>query len=218
MDRRMRRTRTQLLQALISLLDTKPLNGITVTELTKIADVNRATFYAHYKDVYELFDELKTECCLMFRELIIRHAEEIQHDDTIGVTRELFEYFDANEQIFTLLTKNGDATLYGDIITTLQDALAETVLPIKCGLHSPNRRTVNRNDHLEMMLFVYQFDFIVGGLVSLLQRWFTNGRKESVDTMAALANNYIQRIGTEAFDRGRSLLEANRAKTGTQAA
>ena len=216
MDRRMRRTRTQLLQALISLLETKPLNSITVTELTRIADVNRATFYAHYKDVHELFDELKTECCIMFRDLIVRHAEEIQHDDTTGVTRELFEYFDDNEQMFTLLTRNGDTTLYGDIITTLQDALAETVLPVKCGAHSSNRRTVNRDDHLEMVLFVYQFDFIVGGLVSLLQRWFTNGRQESVKTMAALANNYVQRIGPEAFDHSRSLLETDGAETGTQ--
>lgn len=216
MDRRMRRTRTQLLQALISLLETKPLNDITVTELTRIADINRATFYAHYKDVYELFDELKTECCITFRELIVRHAEEIQHDDTTGITRELFEYFDDNEQMFTLLTRNGNSTLYGDIITTLQNAIAETVLPVKCGEHFSNRRTVNRDDHQEMMLFVYQFDFIVGGLVSLLQRWFTNGREESVETMAALADNYVQRIGPEAFDRSMSLLEADSATVVTQ--
>ncbi|TPF97183.1 hypothetical protein EP30_04345 [Bifidobacterium sp. UTCIF-39] len=63
-----------------------------------------------------------------------------------------------------------------------------------------------------MMLFVYQFDFIVGGLVSLLQRWFTNGRKESVETMAALADNYVQRIGPEAFERSMSLIEADGAK------
>ena len=44
-------------QALLQLLEKKDLEFITVTEITKKAGVNRSTFYLHYENVYELFEE-----------------------------------------------------------------------------------------------------------------------------------------------------------------
>ena len=44
-------------QALLQLLETKDLDYITVTEITKKAGVHRSTFYLHYDNVYELFEE-----------------------------------------------------------------------------------------------------------------------------------------------------------------
>ncbi|WP_165782644.1 TetR/AcrR family transcriptional regulator [Bifidobacterium margollesii] len=211
MDRRTRRTRSHLLSALIDLLETKPLNRITVTELTERADINRATFYAHYRNVDELFDELKIECCAMFRELVIRHAEEIRHDDTSGIVRELFEYFNEHERMFTLLSRNGDDTIYADIVTELQTALTDTVLPLK-RLDRKRRCTFDRNDPAEMALFAYQFDFISGGLVSMLQRWFTNGRRESVETMATIADNDVNTIGPGLFETNLAVIAAEYAE------
>ena len=52
MDRRSRRTRNALTTALMALLKERPLKSITVTELAELADVNRATFYVHFQDVY----------------------------------------------------------------------------------------------------------------------------------------------------------------------
>ena len=44
-------------QALLSLLEKKDLEFISVTEITKKAGVNRSTFYLHYDDIYELLEE-----------------------------------------------------------------------------------------------------------------------------------------------------------------
>ena len=44
-DRRVKRTKKALHDALLTLLNEKSINEITVTELTSLADVNRATFY-----------------------------------------------------------------------------------------------------------------------------------------------------------------------------
>ena len=44
-------------QALISLLEKKDIEFITVTEIAKKAGVNRSTFYLHYDNVYELLEE-----------------------------------------------------------------------------------------------------------------------------------------------------------------
>ncbi|MBO7187799.1 MAG: TetR/AcrR family transcriptional regulator [Clostridia bacterium] len=44
-------------QALISLLEKKDIEFITVTEITKKAGVNRSTFYLHYENIYDLLEE-----------------------------------------------------------------------------------------------------------------------------------------------------------------
>lgn len=61
-DRRVRRTRMRLQQAMLELLKEKDARSITVRELTQRADVNRGTFYAHYKDVFDLLDRWSRTC------------------------------------------------------------------------------------------------------------------------------------------------------------
>ena len=58
-NRSVRNTKKRLQEALLTLLQKKPINQITVKELTELADVNRGTFYFHYTDVYDMLH--KTE-------------------------------------------------------------------------------------------------------------------------------------------------------------
>ena len=56
-DRRVQRTRRMIYSALTELLLEKEINHITVQELADRADIHRVTFYSHYADIYELYDE-----------------------------------------------------------------------------------------------------------------------------------------------------------------
>ena len=47
-DLRVRKTKRNIKHALAQLLQTKPLNKITVTEIAKTAEINKGTFYLHY--------------------------------------------------------------------------------------------------------------------------------------------------------------------------
>ncbi len=60
-DRRVRYTRMVLKQALLSLMLERPISRITVTEICARAEVNRATFYAHYTDPYDLLARIENE-------------------------------------------------------------------------------------------------------------------------------------------------------------
>ena len=54
-DRRVRRTRDRLGGALVELVRGKRLDAITVREVAGRAGVGRSTFYAHFRDVEDLF-------------------------------------------------------------------------------------------------------------------------------------------------------------------
>jgi AcrR family transcriptional regulator len=64
-DRRVRRTRELLRNALTSLILEKGYERVTVQDICDRADVGRSTFYAHFQDKEELllsgFDDLKQE-------------------------------------------------------------------------------------------------------------------------------------------------------------
>lgn len=53
-DPRVKRTRLLIQNALVSLLGETEFESITVQEIAERATVNRATFYAHYEDKYDL--------------------------------------------------------------------------------------------------------------------------------------------------------------------
>ena len=44
-------------QALLSLLEKKDIDFISITEIAKKAGVSRSTFYLHYDDIYDLLEE-----------------------------------------------------------------------------------------------------------------------------------------------------------------
>src|SRR5690625_3144539 len=49
-DPRIRRTRRSLHEALLALLEDRELAAISVRDIVRTADVNRSTFYLHYRD------------------------------------------------------------------------------------------------------------------------------------------------------------------------
>lgn len=71
LDPRIRRTRNYIQEAFQALLAEKSFKSISVREITERADVNRATFYAHYADKYDL---LNVTLQAIFQEELERRA------------------------------------------------------------------------------------------------------------------------------------------------
>lgn len=61
MDLRVKRTKKSISDAYVELRAKKPLEKITIKELADLAFINKATFYQHYKDIYDLADAAENE-------------------------------------------------------------------------------------------------------------------------------------------------------------
>lgn len=61
MDLRIQRTRKCIKDAFIELRKTKPIEKITIKELAALASINKATFYSHYNDIYDLSEQIENE-------------------------------------------------------------------------------------------------------------------------------------------------------------
>ncbi|MFC5406656.1 TetR/AcrR family transcriptional regulator [Cohnella soli] len=61
LDRRQVRTKQLLYEALMSLIEERGSDNITVTDIANRANVNRGTFYLHYRDVDDMLQQLKDD-------------------------------------------------------------------------------------------------------------------------------------------------------------
>ena len=75
-DKRITKTKRALKSALLKLLTTQAFDAISITELCKIANVSRITFYTHYKDKFALLDDIFNDMLIIGKEGYHRRQEE----------------------------------------------------------------------------------------------------------------------------------------------
>ncbi len=98
MDLRAQRTRRSIINAFIELRAVKPLEKITVKELAEKALINKATFYQHFEDIYQLSETLEEEAIeTVFQN--IAHINSLLENPTEGC----LELFDALSNRGTLV-------------------------------------------------------------------------------------------------------------------
>ena len=69
-DLRVIKTRQAIRSALISLLSEKELSDITISELSARAQVNRKTFYRHYRSISDVVTEFENELLSDFSDIL----------------------------------------------------------------------------------------------------------------------------------------------------
>ncbi len=101
MDLREKKTRRSITNAFLQLRRQKPLERITIKELAELAEISKATFYLHYRDVYDLSDQLQNE---VIQSVLcsIEHPESFLTDQK-AFTAELFRAFHAQQSLIGIL-------------------------------------------------------------------------------------------------------------------
>lgn len=67
-DRRIRRTKRKLQEALFLTLSQKPLEKITVKELCERAGITRATFYVYFEDIPDMAEQMEQQALQLYRQ------------------------------------------------------------------------------------------------------------------------------------------------------
>ena len=164
-DRRSAKTREAIISAFIVLLTEKEINTITVKEIADRADINRSTFYKHYLDVFDLYDNVEHEILVEWSMLILR-LEDLGPRKFLGG---LVDYVSDNRNIFTLVFSTNApgkmrVKLYKILEGLFKQMAAETL------------NTDLKNDRLS-----FQTRYRAEGCMSVLCKWVTEGFKQPKD-------------------------------------
>jgi len=171
-DRRVRRTNTLLIQALTRLLLKKDLKDISVLELTELADINRGTFYLHYKDIYDLYEKMENGILDKFNSIIRKHQRKTSKGIPFLAVLDALNFLAENADICMAILRTND--------TAFLSKLIEMNKP-----KDPDEWKLVFGEGKDG-LYEFYYSFITSGCVGVLRSWFMNGMKESPKKMAEL--------------------------------
>ena len=170
MDKRVMKTRKAIHSAMTTLLAKKPIEEITVTELSEAAEINRKTFYNYYSSVYMVAEEMEDEIVERFEETLRKIDFDTLLKDPVTTFNTLARLITSDLDFYeNILTNRNQISFLQKIITSLKQRIR--VLYFSSG--SPDS---DLND--------YMLEYIVSGLVSGYQKWFISGRKTDIEVLS----------------------------------
>lgn len=117
-DARVRYTERILKESFLAVLREKPVNKITVKEVCELAEINRATFYAHYSDCFALMESIEEE-------LVDAFSQSLKHTDSLmesGVIEAIYEMIDQHKEACQVLIFNGASnSILGKMVSRIRE-------------------------------------------------------------------------------------------------
>lgn len=152
-------TRANIAQAFWELYLDKPIEKITIREITDRAGYNRATFYLYYRDVYDLFEQLEEHVLSQISQLV---NDRLLTDDTLDLSQHMgfiFELAQRFNQYMSRLLATDPSFLrrLKDIIAPLLDRF---ILPAR-----------NLTDAESVIVR----EFYTSGVLSAISTWMNAG-------------------------------------------
>lgn len=180
-DKRVIKTRRAIRDALMTILETKPIKEITISELAEKASINRKTFYAHYSCPEDVIAELEDE--------LVQSIRYFLRSDMITETGLGPQYF--IQFVNAVYTSNPtfcenlvSVRNYAFLADKIKNALKEELLVI------PSIKPA------DPVLISSMVEFFAGGVTSLYVAWIRGGKRFSFQQMTQLAIAFtIEGIG-----------------------
>lgn len=186
-DRRIVRTKKALRDALTELMKEKTFDEITVSDLTTRADINRGTFYLHYRDKYDLLEQSEEEIIEGIKD--IRNKKKLltledihtfdYMNEPIPFVTELFEYLQDNADFMTvILGAKGNPAFHIKLKSVMRDIMAEGIL-----MHL-------KEDELFVPLG-YLSAYAISAQLGVIQHWLDTGMKETPDKVSLIISRLV---------------------------
>lgn len=196
-DLRILRTKKMIFAAFMQLVEEEGFDAVTIQEIADKAMINRTTFYAHFKDKQDLYDQIFTTSMVPFLKILDGETisgNQIKLKTVTSLLTRLFTEIKANRQFYMLALDGANAMRLSEL---LHDLLAQHYAEIF--------------DHLLITHNQKKIptDFIISYMTSILigtVNWWVRADSDfSPEHMAKLviqlvANGHLTVLGIEVLD------------------
>lgn len=173
------RTHESIQDYLYQRLEKKSIRQITVGEICTAVEINRSTFYAHFKDVYDvmesIFDKLNEELmarCASFAEK--RNEESGSHMNRRDYMIILLEHMREHRHFYMILLEDSANPMVVNSMRRLREGIADPVFHH----YEVDERTAN-----------YCFAFVISGFFAVMHAWLKDGCIETPEEIADIMEN-----------------------------
>lgn len=146
-----------------------------------MTDLNRGTFYLHYKDIYDLSEQLESSLFISLQDVLDKHSLDYENNLTNSqepLLRDILQLIKDNADFCTmLLSDTGEITFINKLKKLVLDIVFKKCI---------NIFDFNKEEH-----FTYSYNFILYGCIGIIDSWLLNGLKESPEEIAQLTSKMI---------------------------
>ncbi len=180
-DRRIRRSKKALKETLIALMRQRDFKDISITELVRGADLNRGTFYKHYKDTEALLAETVEDA---MTDLVASFREPYQGADSLDLRKltasgvKIFEHVYRHSAFYALVVES-------QALPGLPDRICGVIKELS--LHDLEVETIN--PRVDPSLYAGYQAYAIWGMIL---EWIKGGFVHSPDYMANQLLEYIR--------------------------
>lgn len=184
-DLRVRKTKLNLYNGLVKLMEEKPFEDIKVTDICNKALVNRSTFYDHFNDKYELFESyVKYIGELCDEKINIKISAENFNELYIEYIKLLLDEIETNFELYKVVFKNN----YNSVIKkSLVEIFTNNIVNLL-------EKEYKFKDNYTLKLGVY---FYVSGAIDLIEFGFYNNLPFEKDIIIDLFYKIIPKFDKE---------------------
>ncbi len=181
-DKRVIRTKKAIRNSLFILMETKALDEISISELTAAANVNRRTFYTHYRSLTDILDEIEADLVQAMTDML----EGFDHNDYSKSVKTLFISFNKLvstefDTYFNLLKLDTRGILSSRLRNAIKASAENLFVSLPVGLS---------NKH------VYVAAYMAGGFLALFSEWYYGDKKIPVEEAAELVGRMSEQCLT----------------------
>ena len=178
LDRRVRRTRRLLKDGLTELLREMPFSEISARSITDRKDLNRATFYLHYKNTYDLLQDVEEDFFNRAQEMFDQQIGNLEANSIRPLFEAFLDYIIDNRGVCEALLKNDSNSDFTDRAFTFIHDNGDPVLREQFP-EAPE-------DKIEYLLSYTCF-----GLIGMVKRWFDNDMDLDKNDLLDLADKLV---------------------------
>lgn len=170
-------------EALVSLLQEKSYDYITVKDICAKAKVSRSTFYLHYLDMNDLLEEVIQEMNNSFKETFNNNIDNIlnsSNDNLYLITDEYLvpylEFIKKNKNIYKAIQKNQELFYAEKTYNAMFNKVFSPIL---------TKFNVDKDEHRYIM------DFYIKGISAVVISWVFNDCKEEIEKISSIIKRCI---------------------------
>lgn len=165
MDRRKIKTKTEIKNAYFHLIENKSANKITVTEIAKLANIERKTFYLHYSCIEDIYSDIEQD----FRETISTSLTKYisNEAETERIFDEMNKLILSHFSFFKAISKNDSYSFFHHM---LESILSDAIYIIAREIYKVTSSNLS-----------YYTKFYSAGIIKIYFDWLKDDSKNSIE-------------------------------------
>lgn len=180
------RSRRMIREAYMELLKEEDLSKITVTDIITRADLNRATFYAHYPDVRGVTEEIENEIIEKMLEVLKEFQFTSFFRNPAPLLLKISRYLEEDTDFYRILVRANGSEIF---MEKLKKVFSDHMLN-----DSDIPESMRQSKMVELRVC-----YFAGGIVNLYKQWFRGDLNCTLNDIALEVSKLLQLEAKEIF-------------------